>query len=175
MSTLALRLNEVAPSLPHLTTLVSGREMQRTIASAKQWLLGALGETAIGVFSRLYGLPAPARLLGMLGNESTAPAVLVVERVEALPIAAETQWERTAEIFARGVSGADAACRLHAAAGEQIDAADYALRLLHDDIAHLMIFSRDDEEFEIRRYPSRVARDVKAEMTKPETPAYAAA
>jgi hypothetical protein len=178
MSTLALRLNDLAPSLPQLAALASGREMQRTIASAKQWLKGALGETAIGLFSRLYGLPLPQRLAELVAAEAKLPVAAAAVDVNAAPlrIAAESQWQRTQEIASRSMSRAETAGHLHAAAGEQIDAADYALRLLHDDISHLMIFGRDvDEELNVRRYPKRPGRAAAVATPSVEVPAHAAA
>lgn len=106
-----------------------------------------------------------------------AAAAATVISAAAPRIAAESQWVRTQEIACRSMSRAEQAGRLHVAAGEQIDAADYALRLLSDDLARLMTWRRDEaeEELDIRRYPQRYGRRAKPATAPAEAPAHAAA
>jgi hypothetical protein len=85
------------------------------------------------------------------------------------------QWVKTAEIFASATSGAGAAVRLHAAAAEQIDAASYAFDRLLEEIGPLMIYTKEDEEIEVRRYERPAARVTASKLPRQKSPEHAAA
>ncbi len=95
--------------------------------------------------------------------------------VIAAQIPSEMQWVRTAEIFASATSGADAAGRLQAAAAEQIDAASYAFDLLLEEIGPLMIYTKEDEELEVRRYERPAPRIPLSGQPRQKSPEHAAA
>jgi hypothetical protein len=175
MATLALRLNDLGLSRLELTGQAALKEAKRTIEGARDWLRGAFQEIAIGWFSGNYGLPLPAALARAFAKDEAAPIAVKPHYAIAAQIPAEMQWVKTAEIFANATSGADAAGRLHAEAGAQIDAASYAFDLLLEEIGPLMIYTKEDEELEVRRFERPAPRIPLSKQARQKSPEHAAA
>ena len=175
MASLALRLNDLGLTRLEISSQAALKEAQRTIEGAREWLRGAFQEIAIGWFSGHYGLPIPATLARGFAKDDAAPVAVQPHHAIAAQIPSEMQWVRTAEIFTSATSGAGAAVRLHAAAAEQIDAASYAFDLLLEEIGPLMIYTKEDEELEVRRYERPAARDIASKQLRQKSPEHAAA
>jgi hypothetical protein len=175
MASLALRLNDLGLTRRELSSQAALKEAQRTIEGVKEWLRAVFQEIAIGWFSGRYGLPIPAALARLFARDEVAPVAVQLHHAIAAQIPSEMQWVRTAEIFASATSGAGAAVQLHAAAAEQIDAASYAFDLLLEEIGPLMIYTKEDEELEVRRYEWPAARVPVSKQPRQKSPEHAAA
>jgi hypothetical protein len=175
MASLALRLNDLGLTRLELTSQAALKEARATIEGAREWFRGAFQEIAIGWFSGHYGLPIPAALARVFAKDEAAPVAVQQHHAIAAQIPSEMQWVRTAEIFAGASSGAGAAVRLHAAAAEQIDAASYAFDLLLVEIGPLMIYTKEDEELEVRRFERPAARVTASRQPRQKSPEHAAA
>lgn len=158
MTSLALRLNDTGFARLDGVGKTALADVQRSVEQAKAWLRGAFHEIAIGWFSRVHGLPVPSGLVQALTADRVKATAKSAQPIVAAQVSAEMQWVRTTEVFATATAGADTAGRLQSAAAEQIDAASYALDLLLEEIGPLMIYSRKEEEPEVRRYERRTPR-----------------
>ena len=98
--------------------------METTIALALLPILAAVALVADRSILRRPAAPQTRRL----NNRSAFPAVMAKDR----------HWQRTTAVVERSIERATAVATHHASAARQLEAAEYALHCMLDELGHVM-------------------------------------